>query len=157
MGIGVSQHKATYFANIKHLKKKYKNVHMFPILQIGKNRHQRKHNNTTDKIEEILKQKKEVLYRTPIDWNKFHLLTSDILDLLAKQQQHTMQYIIYSGNQRFLRIDLVKPTTKVIYSIINLKHHQNKVYIGQTGMHRRKVLDRKRSWQDLERAPLQRM
>jgi len=44
-----------------------------------------------------------------------------------------------------------------IYCIINLAHHQNIKYIGQTGMHRRKILDRNKPWQELERAPLQRI
>jgi len=43
-----------------------------------------------------------------------------------------------------------------IYALINLLDHQNITYIGQTGMHRRKVLDRKKLWTDLERAPMQR-
>jgi len=58
-------------------------------------------------------------------------------------------------------IHLIMPTYRKepthICALVNFLDHQNTTYIGQTGMYRRKVADRRKTWIDLERAPLQRM
>jgi len=150
----------TYFRELQRIKKTtntHRNVHIHSILNICSTNPQRlpKHDSG---IQKILQERKDIL-ESEIDWNKFHILTSDLLDELPTlaRAHHSIAEILNTTEIRPAELSKAYyQPSGWIYCIINIAHHQKIKYIGQHGMHRRKIWDRNKLWQELERTPLQR-
>jgi len=114
----------------------------------------------THNITTMIDIRRKILSDTHIDWDRHHKLSAHILDLLP----HTK--LSHPNIAKLLDLSELKDNIHsstyflkgaYIYGIFHFMSKQSCTYIGQTGMQRRKRLDRNKLWQDLEHAPLQRM
>jgi len=100
----------------------------------------------------------QILQEQPIDWVRYHLLTSQTLKLLPKTRlmHKNINNILDITDIRTDKIpDLYYKKGAYIYAILNTNRLQTQLYIGQTGMQRTRA-NHTKPWTELERAPLQR-
>jgi len=152
-----------YFANLKALKYSFPKLLIHPILQLGSTKVQKQYLKTDSArtcLQILLNRRKVILEQHRIPWDSYHIISKDFLELLhhATSGHPCIQRLINQSEINATHLGEAYYTSFAwIYCIFNIDRNIHKVYIGQTGMKRRKRLDRNRSWQDLERAPLQRM
>jgi len=143
----------TYFANLKGLKRLIRNLKIHPILNLGQQRNQwnqlnnpnqpkrstETHQKAKQEMEAIVEQKRQALNTRPIDWEKYHRLNYEPLNLLPqmKLNHHNINKILRMTNFKEEHIPaMYYQENAYTYAIINLKRNQTMTYIGQTGMHK---------------------
>jgi len=130
-----------------------------PILDFGYDYHKGVNSASTRNNHDLIATRRRILSKSPIDWDSYHQISVQILDILPNT--------INSHPNIARLIDLSEIKSKClgntylkkgayIYGIFNFTSHESRTYIGQTGM-RRRLTDKRKRWQDMERAPLQRM
>jgi len=148
-----------YFTHLKRLKKNHKHLNTHPIFSYSSPTASKLHLECSFRIKQLIKERHSILHTRPINWELYHITSTKILNLLP----HTTishPNIAKILNLSEIRADELSNTYlqkgAYIYAIFNYLHNQNITYIGQTGMYRKKT-NKMKKWQDLERAPLQRM
>jgi len=150
-----------YFSKLKTLKSKtIHNLRIHPIFDFSQSRRPYCTNKDSRELDSILLQRKQILDHKPIDWTRYHTQTANALKLLPNiaTRNHNLTRILDTTEIDIHSLDEAYYTKNAwIYNVINIEDFSSMSYIGQTGMHRQRIRDRHRSWQELERAPLQRL